>query len=172
MASLSMKPSEFRAMTADIEQFYETFKRLPASGFDGAEVEIDCEPAEGVRLKGRVDAVFADENGIRIVDWKTGSFLDDAEPQLEFYAMAWFLANDQLPAQMEAISLRTGEKRTTTPTVEGVRNTEARVAGMIEDLRTAMTNRSELPRTAGPHCRWCPLLDDCSEGTDALRVLS
>lgn len=172
MASLSMKPSAFRAMVVEIEQLYGSFKNLPTEGFDGAEVDVDSEPYEGVRIKGRVDAVFSDEDGLRIVDWKTGGYLDDAEPQLDFYAMAWFLANEQMPKRMEAISLRTGEKRVAIPTEERVRETEARVAEMIEDLRSALSDRSDLPRMAGPHCSWCPLLDDCGEGADALRILA
>jgi hypothetical protein len=171
MASLGMKASEFRAVTADVEELYESFKQVPTDGFEGAEVEVESRPAEGVRLRGRVDAVFADDDGLRIVDWKTGTYLDDAEDQLDFYAMAWLHANRVLPVRMEAISLRTGEHRVFAPTEESVAATEVRVAEMISALRVAMGVQSELPRTAGPYCRWCPLLDDCSEGTVALKIL-
>ena len=171
MASLGMKPSEFRAVTSEVEELYERFKHVPASGFDGAEVEVESEPSEGIRLRGRVDAVFTDADGTRIVDWKTGSYLDDAEPQLDFYAMAWLLANDVLPVRMEALSLSTGEQRVFVPTQESVAATEERVGEMISALRAAMAVQSELPRTAGPHCRWCPLLGECSEGTAALEIL-
>ncbi len=171
MASLSMKPSEFRAVTAQVAQQYDTFRQLPVNGFVDAEVVVDSEPAEGVRLRGRVDAVFTDELGTRIVDWKTGSFLDDSEPQLDFYAMAWQFLHGDLPARMEAVSLKTGEKRSFVPTKEGVTETEDRVATMIEEFREAIRTRSELPRTAGPYCGWCPLLDDCVEGSTALEVL-
>lgn len=171
MASLSMKPSEFRAVTAQVAQLYDTFKQLPSDGFIGAEVEVDSEPVEGISLRGRVDAVFLDNDGMRIVDWKTGSFLDDSEPQLDFYAMAWRLLHGELPARLEAISLKTGEKRVSVPTADGVGETEGRVAAMIEELRDAMRNRSDLPRTAGPYCGWCPLLDDCGEGAAALEIL-
>jgi RecB family exonuclease len=150
---------------------YESFKRLPIDGFDGAEVDVDTEPVEGIRIRGRVDAVFSDDDGVRIVDWKTGSFLDDSEPQLDFYAMAWRFMHGELPTAMEAISLKTGEKRLLSPTIESVGGTEDRVAAMIEDLRTAIRDRSELSRTAGPYCSWCPLLDDCNEGAAALEIL-
>jgi len=171
MASLSMKPSEFRAVAAEIEQLYDRFKLVPTSGFSGAEVEVGSEPAVGVRLRGRVDAVFADADGTRIVDWKTGSHLEDAGPQLDFYAMAWSLANGSLPVRMEALSVKTGEKLVSAPTEERVAGTEESVAAMIEELRSAMHDRDELRRSAGPHCRWCPLLQDCHEGTSALKIL-
>ncbi len=171
MASLGLKTSDFRAVTADVEELYESFKQVSTDGFDGAEVEVESRPAEGIRLRGRVDAVFTDEDGLRIVDWKTGTYLDDVEDQLDFYAMAWLHANRVLPARMEAISLRTGEHRVFVPTEESVAATEVRVAEMISALRSAMVAKSELARTAGPYCRWCPLLDDCDEGTAALEIL-
>jgi hypothetical protein len=171
MADLRLKPSEFRTITAEVEQLYERFKEVPSDGFRGAEVDIESTPAEGVRLRGRVDAVFADDEGVRIVDWKTGSYLDDAEPQLDFYAMAWQLAHGSMPRRTEAVSLRTGEQRISLPTEETVADTSARVAEMVTVLRDAVARRSDLPRTAGPYCSWCPVLPDCREGTTALEIL-
>ena len=171
MASLSLKPSEFRAITAEVEQLYDRFKSLPITGFTGAEVDVQSEPAQGISLRGRVDAVFVDGDDVRIVDWKTGSYLEDAEPQLAFYAMAWKLATGSLPATTEAFSLKTGERRVIRPTNDDAAVTEAQVADMITALRIAMAKRSEMPRTAGPHCRWCPLLEDCREGASALNIL-
>jgi hypothetical protein len=172
MASLGMKPSEFRVISANVEELYERFRRLPTGGFAGAEVEVESQPAEGVVLRGRVDAVFIDADGTRIVDWKTGSYLEDAESQLEFYAMTWRSANGVLPVRMEALSLKTGEKRVIVPTDESVAATEEQVADMISALRTAMAALSELARTAGPYCHWCPLLEDCTEGSTALEILA
>lgn len=171
MAALSLKPSEFRAITAEVEELYVRFKSLPMDGFRDAEVDITSEPVHGVILRGRVDAVFSDAGGVRIVDWKTGSHLDDAEPQLAFYAMAWWIAHRSLPRSLEAISLRTGERRVSVPSGTDVEVTERLVAEMITVLRRAMSNDSELSRTAGPHCRWCPLLAECAEGTTALAIL-
>jgi len=171
MASLSLKPSEFRAITAEVEQLYERFKALPTDGFMDAEVDVQSEPAQGISLRGRVDAVYLDGDDTRIVDWKTGSYLDDAEPQLAFYAMAWKLAKGSLPATLEAVSLKTGERRVTRPTDADTALTETLVADMITALRVAIADRSDMPRTAGPHCRWCPLLGECGEGTAALEIL-
>lgn len=171
MASLGMKPSEFRAMTAEVKELYGRFEQVPSEGFEGAEVQLESEPAVGITIRGRVDAVFADAEGKRIVDWKTGSFLDDADPQLDFYAMAWQMANGSLPARMEALSLKTGEKHVSEPSEESIALTRESVAAMIEDLRGAIRDRSDLPRTAGPYCRWCPLVDGCGEGATALSIL-
>jgi len=171
MASLALKPSEFREITADVEQLYDRFKSISLDGFDAAEVEVRSEPADGISIRGRVDAVFLDGDGVRIVDWKTGSYLGDAQSQLAFYAMAWQQSHGSLPVSLEAVSIKTGESWVTHPTQDDVAATEAEVADMIGTLRDAMDKRSELPRDAGPHCQWCPLLDDCDEGEAALRIL-
>jgi len=171
MASLSLKPSEFRAITAEVEELYDRFRSLPTDGFDAAEVDVESEPVEGIRLRGRVDAVYVEDGRVRLVDWKTGAYLDDAGAQLAFYAMAWKLANGAIPANVEALSLKTGERRVSQPGTEDIDATAAQVAEMITALRRAMSDRSEMPRTAGPHCRWCPLVDDCTEGAAALKIL-
>lgn len=153
MASLGMKPSEFRAMTAEVKELYGRFEQVPSEGFEGAEVQLESEPAVGITIRGRVDAVFADAEGKRIVDWKTGSFLDDADPQLDFYAMAWQMANGSLPARMEALSLKTGgEARIRT--VRGEYCADARERGSHDrgsarsdsrPIRSAENCRSVLP---------------------------
>lgn len=171
MASLALKPSEFRRISADVEQLYDRFKAISLDGFEAAEVEVRSEPAGGISIRGRVDAVFLDGDGVRIVDWKTGSYLGDAQSQLAFYAMAWQRAHGSLPVSLEALSLKTGESWVTHPTQGDVTETESEVADMIAALRRAMEDQSELPRDAGPHCEWCPLLEDCDEGDAALRIL-
>lgn len=171
MASLSLKYSEFRRITSEVEELYGRFKTLPTDGLEDAEVDVAVEPVEGVTLRGRIDAVFSDERGARIVDWKTGPYLADAEPQLAFYAMAWRLANGVVPSSVEAVSLKTGERRASEPNDDDLDATEAGLADMITKLRRAMASQTELHRSAGPHCRWCPLLGDCREGRAALKIL-
>ncbi|SED70483.1 ATP-dependent DNA helicase [Ruania alba] len=60
------------------------------------DVEADIEtPVRGVMIRCRIDAVFADEHGIHIVDWKTGSPPRDPaatrarQMQLALYRVAW-----------------------------------------------------------------------------------
>ncbi len=171
MASLAMKPSEFRTMVGEVSELYERFVAVPTDGFVEAEASIEVEPVDGVVLRGRVDAVFDDEGSVRIVDWKTGSDLTGADPQLEFYAMAWSMAFGTPPRTLEATSVRTGEKIVKKPTEADIERTQREVAEMVAELRSAISERRELPRTAGPFCRWCPLLDECSEGSAAVALL-
>lgn len=171
MASLRMKPSEFRTVVTEIAALYGRFAELPVDGFVEAEMPIEVEPVDGVVIRGRVDAVFRDGDGVRIVDWKTGVSLDGAEPQLEFYAMAWEEAFGERPCVLEAVSVRTGEKIVTAPSGADIERVRREVSLMVGALRIAVADSRELPRTAGPFCRWCPLLDGCTEGQMATEIL-
>jgi len=172
MAALRMKPSQFRAIVGEVADLYQRFAALPMDGFVVAERSIEVEPAEGVTIRGRVDAVFNDDGDVRIVDWKTGADLEGAEPQLDFYAMAWEEAFGERPGTLEAVSIRTGEKISRSPTDGDVERVRGNVAAMVRELRVAMASGRELPRTAGPFCRWCPLLEDCAEGAAAIEILT
>jgi hypothetical protein len=172
MASLHMTKSSFSGVVVQVGELYERFKLLPTDGFSAAETPFDVDLGNGLTLKGRIDAVYDDEHGRRIVDWKTGSFLGDAAPQLEFYAMAWQVLHDELPIATEASSLATGENMHIAPTQESVESTIHSVGEMVERLRLAIEAGSDLARVAGPYCRWCPLLDTCDEGASALEILS
>lgn len=174
LASLELnRPSNLARVVAEVGDLYTRFSRFPTDGFRAAEVSLEVEVAKGVTLRGRVDAIFEDGTGAPvIIDWKTGARLDDAETQLDFYAMMWALAHDEMPARAEAVSVQTGERVGIQPSRERARQTARSVASMVEALRTAFRTGEDLERVAGPHCRWCPLLDECVEGRAAIEVLS
>jgi PD-(D/E)XK nuclease superfamily len=166
------RPSAFTSVVGEVGELYQRFRLVPMDGFEAAEVSFEDDVGGGVVLKGRIDAVFRDGDRVRIVDWKTGAELgDDVAAQLGFYAMAWKMRTGAAPAHTEAMSIGTGEKVITDPTVDDIDHTENEVAAMILDLRAALGDGSERDRTAGPHCRWCPILDGCREGASAVAIL-
>ncbi len=169
LAALRLKPSRLEAVVREVGDLYERFKRFPAEGFQGAEIELRAEPVPGVVLRGVVDAVFAADDGVRIVDWKTGS-LGTAEPQLDFYALLWALDRGALPVIVEATSVATGERYTNQPDLAGLRETAQQISQLVTEVRTAFAAGERLLRTGGPWCRFCPLLDDCAEGRTAAVV--
>lgn len=170
LASLGMKPSELGRLIEEVGDLYDRFRRLGAEGFTGAEVALEAEPAEGVTLRGSIDAVFEDEGGTRLVDWKTGG-LGEPAPQLDFYTLLWALTRDEVPARVEAVSVASGERFEAAPTRDDVDAVAGRVGEMIDHLRRAFSTGEEMPRRAGPWCRWCPLLDGCEEGHSAAALL-
>lgn len=167
------RPSNLARVVAEVGDLYERFRRLPTDGFRDAEVRLDAAVAPGVTIRGRIDAIFDAVGGAPvIVDWKTGVRLDDAATQLDFYSMAWAIVHNEMPERAEAVSIPTGERVGIEPSIERAREVALSVASMVAELRGALAGGGELERTAGPPCRWCPLLSECDEGTAAVKVLS
>jgi len=165
------RPSQLRPLIAEVGDLYERFKRLPVDGFLGAEVSLEIQPAEGVTLRGRVDAVFADGAvGSRLVDWKTGSAVATSAPQLGFYALLWTIERGDLPARVEAVSVRTGERWGSTPDLAAVQATAATTVDVVHGLRTGIESGEPIERVAGPWCVHCPVLEECPEGRAAAAV--
>lgn len=166
------KPSALAPVIAEVGEMYARFKQLPTDGFRAAEVPIEAGLENDVTLVGTVDALFDDARGVRIVDWKTGGFIDDRDGQLDFYCHAWAQQFGELPALAEAVSVKTGERSVIEPTMERAVATGEAIVTMVNVLRLAFRHREELDRAGGPACRWCPLLDSCDEGQAATKVAS
>ena len=169
LAALGLKPSELGKVIDEVGAVYERFKKIPAEGFIGAEVALMVEPAESVTLVGSVDAVFMADNGVRLVDWKTGE-LGDVVDQLHFYALLWALEKDEMPQMVEAVSVRTGERVTEVPNSGIVATTAGQVGEMVTQLRSAWNEDRDIERRGGPWCKYCALLDSCAEGRAASRL--
>jgi hypothetical protein len=170
LASLGLKPSELGRVIEEVGNLYDRFRLLGTEGFRGAEVSLEVLPAEGITLRGSVDAVFEENGGSRLVDWKTGG-LGDPGPQLDFYALLWAMERSELPVKIEAVSVATGERFEAVPARSEVDATVGRVAAMIDLIRSVFADDDGAPRIAGPWCRWCPLLDGCDEGRSASSLL-
>jgi hypothetical protein len=171
LAALGLRPSELGRVIEEVGSLYQRFRTVGSEGFAGAEVALEVEPHRGLTLRGSIDAVFDDAAaGTRLVDWKTGS-LGDPEPQLSFYALLWALKQGELPGRVEAVSVASGERYEEVPTRGGVVDVAGRVAEAVSRLRTAWAAGEGLRRVAGPWCRWCPLLDECSEGRAATALI-
>ncbi len=164
LGAIGHKPSALTALIEETRALYERFIRLPEDGFEGSEHSIETTPAPGVSLVGTVDAVYREElGGHRLVDWKTGD-LGDPEYHLMFYSMLWAIEKDELPALVEAVSVRTGERFETVPSSAETQTVADEVGGLVDAVRRAWSAGTGLPRTGGPWCRHCPLLDECDEG--------
>ncbi len=170
LGALGLKPSQLRNVIHEVGDLYEKFKALSVDGFRTSEVFVEVEPQPDVKLRGSIDAVFDDAGGVRLVDWKTGG-LYEVEKQLSFYSLLWAIDRASLPVRVEAVSIGSGERVATVPTVAEVEATASEVATMVGDFRAAFAaGREQIDRVGGPWCRFCPLLDSCGEGAAAVRV--
>ncbi|HEU4917675.1 MAG TPA: PD-(D/E)XK nuclease family protein [Acidimicrobiia bacterium] len=171
LGGLELRPSALAAAIEEVRGLYERFVTLPSEGFEGSEQTIDASVGAGVDLVGTVDAVYREDlGGHRLVDWKTGE-LGDPEGQLLFYALLWMLDRSEVPAYVEAVSVRTGERYRAVPTAAEVEGVAAEIAGMVDAIRGSWASGADLVRRGGPWCRNCPLLDGCQEGMAATKLL-
>lgn len=164
------RASELEELIRTMGALYERFCRFPQDGFEAAEVSLEAEPAEGVVLIGKIDAVFNDGTPTPLLrDWKTGS-LGEPMDQLMFYALVWTLAKGEVPAGIEAVSLQTGERMRSQPTVASLTEVANRVAELVTSVRQRWASGEPAELRGGPWCRYCPLLADCPEGSVAFAV--
>jgi hypothetical protein len=170
LGSLGLKPSQLKGVINEVGELYERFKTMSTEGFRASEVQLEVDPVEDLTLRGSIDAVFEDGARVRLIDWKTGG-LYEVERQLDFYSLLWALDRNELPSQVEAVSITSGERVIAKPSLTSVSATADEAAQLATELRGAFDDgRDQLERLAGPWCRYCALLDTCDEGGAAVRV--
>lgn len=171
LGALHLRPSELRGVIAEVGDLYQRFQAASLEGCRSVETEITVAVSSEVTLRGRIDAIFDDASGVRLVDWKTGA-LGGAQDQLSFYALLWGLEHGEIPGVVEAASVRSGERYEEVPSAASVAATAHRVVDLVATLRAGFADEGVVPRVGGPGCRYCPKRDDCAEGVAAIRVFS
>jgi DNA helicase-2/ATP-dependent DNA helicase PcrA len=74
----------------DLAELIETFERGPFAEWAPHAVEAPFALVlDGQVVRGRIDAVYAQEDGFLVVDWKTSRRDDADELQLALYRLAW-----------------------------------------------------------------------------------
>jgi DNA helicase-2/ATP-dependent DNA helicase PcrA len=122
----------------------------------------------GVRVKGRIDAVFEPEPGWwEIIDWKTGTRSDDptAVVQLEAYAVAAARGGvvGGRPERITAGFVYLGTDPAVEVTYEADEAWLTAAGGRLEALAAQVTGDRFDP-TPGEACRRCDFLNACAEG--------
>lgn len=171
MVNLGLGITGVRETIAEVGEMYQRFKKLPSDGFRASEIHVEADLVKDVVLLGRIDAVYDDAGGVKLVDWKSGD-LGEVAQQLNFYALLWYLNTGDLPVTIEAFSVQSGEQYRSHPSQATVEETARQVAEMVTTLRQATDLDEPLDRVPGMYCKYCPILHDCSEGQAAARVAS
>lgn len=167
---LGLKPSQVQATISEVADLYRRFTSAPAlynhRGDRQVELHLEHQVDELTTLVGTIDATFGDPTRITLTDWKTGE-LGAVTDQLRFYAVLHQLATGHMPMAVEAISIATGERTDEWITPELIATTISEIAECAADLTTPGT-----VETPGPWCRWCPILEQCTPGQGAVRLLT
>ena len=92
-----------------LEELQEAFLTSRWAEREPVEVEVPFETViDGIAVRGRMDAVYADaDGGFTVVDWKTGALPDPARRaalnvQLAAYRLAWAVLADCEPDRVRA----------------------------------------------------------------------
>jgi putative RecB family exonuclease len=124
---------------------------------------------EGAWVRGFIDRVERDGDGIRITDYKTGNapkeaYKRDKLVQVELYA----LAAQELYEEpvVSAALMYLGKEIVQTEINEVVlRRTRKRLSKAIDAMTTSLSTGVYEPKV-GPLCAWCDFLIDCPEGQE------
>ncbi len=114
----------------------------------------------GIRFYGRIDRIDKEEDGVEIIDYKTGQTKTqkevDTDDQVAFYAIAAKEAMGMNPKKLTYYFLESGEKISTTRTLEQLEEKKEDVAGVIDEIK-----KGKFEAKSGMHCNWCDYKDIC-----------
>lgn len=165
--------AELRAFAVDrVTRFLQDFPPIPARSQPVYEARTRWSPPGCVELVGKTDLVIGKPEGRvstrLIVDFKTGWRSMHHRDDLRFYALLETMVRRVPPRKLVTYYLDEAEADVEDVT-EGVLETAlARLVGGIErHVELTVDQRPALKRT-GSSCRWCPVLDRCTEGRSHL----
>src|SRR5699024_6059125 len=126
----------------DLAALKRTFSASAWAGRRPVAVEVDLETAvAGTVVRCRIDAVFDDDRGVHVVDWKTGAPPRDAaalaerELQLALYRLAWSRHTGRPLEDVGAAFYYVAADRTLEAGRLTAREIEERVAAALTRLR-------------------------------------
>ena len=114
----------------------------------------------GVRFNGRIDRIDPLDDGVEIIDYKTGAPKTqkevDKDDQVAFYAIASKEALGHKPKRLTYYFLDSGEKVSTTRTDSQLQEIREEVTEIIKDIE-----KGEFEPKSGMHCNWCDYKEFC-----------
>ncbi|MFC1756222.1 ATP-dependent helicase [Patescibacteria group bacterium] len=114
----------------------------------------------GVRFYGRIDRIDPDNDGVEIIDYKTGNTKTqkdvDKDSQVAYYAIGTKEALGMDAKKLTYYYLESGERISTTRTEEQLKKTKKEAEGLIENIK-----KGEFNAKPGMHCSWCDYKNIC-----------
>ena len=136
--------------------------RYPVRTGDHPEIELI---AEDLRLKGRIDLLSVDVDGVRITDFKTGAEVPGHHDQLRLYALLWnaddIVNPDGLPVTELVAAYPDHQVTVAVPSATDLVNLRTDFAARIEDAEAVVT--ADPPdANVGDHCGLCGVRGLCN----------
>lgn len=120
---------------------------------------VEAELEAGFVLRGYVDRLDRTEQGLRVVDYKTGRapgpmWEQSAMFQLRFYALIVHRATGNLPERLQLLYLGSGEVLTYEPDSEDLDRFERKLRALWAAI-TRAAERGDWRPNPGKKCQWC-----------------
>ena len=117
--------------------------------------------SNGFELFGKVDRIDPFEDGLDLIDYKTGKYQLDAddlsgEPAAQVYALAGEATFGRPVRRVRYLYLASGQQIAWWPEREDLAALAEKLTGLTDAIRA-----SEFPASPGEHCRWCPAALHC-----------
>ncbi|MFC1722207.1 PD-(D/E)XK nuclease family protein [Patescibacteria group bacterium] len=114
----------------------------------------------GIRFYGRIDRIDSLEDGVEIIDYKTGATKSqkdvDKDDQVAFYAIAAKEALNLNPKKLTYYFVDSGEKVSTSRTDAQLTEKKVEVQKVIENIE-----EGKFEPKPGMHCTWCDYKEIC-----------
>ncbi len=114
----------------------------------------------GSKFYGRIDRIVPFEDGVEIIDYKTGSAKSqkdvDNDDQMDFYAIGVLEALKYKPKKLTFYFLEENQKVSTVRTPDKLEDTKEEVASILEDIKLG-----KFEANPGWQCSWCDYKGIC-----------
>ncbi|MEX0847885.1 MAG: PD-(D/E)XK nuclease family protein [Ilumatobacteraceae bacterium] len=168
--------AELRGFAIDrVTRFMQDFPPLPQRAQPLFEASTRWAPAGTIVLSGKTDLIIGRPDGRTstrlIIDFKTGWRSTHHRDDLRFYALLETVVRKVPPRRLVTYYLDTCEADVEDVT-EGVLETAlARIEGAIERHIELTVDARPAEKRPGGVCRWCQVLEVCTEGRSHLRAM-
>lgn len=166
--------AELRSRAVDrTTKFLQDFPPLPPTSHPVLETSARWKPPGTIEFSGKADLVVGRPNGnesrLLIIDLKSGGKSPNHRADLRFYALLQTLRHRVPPRKLVTYYLDYAEADVEDVTEGAIRSALIRTLEGIERHIELKIDGREPEKRVGRACRWCPLLDECNEGTAFLR---
>jgi hypothetical protein len=161
--------AELRSRAIDrTTKFLQDFPPLPLAAQPVLEASARWKPTGTIEFTGKVDLVVGKPSGresrLLIIDFKSGNRSFHHRDDLRFYALVQTLRQQVPPRKLVTYYLDYAESEVEDVT-EGTLHAALTRAleGIERHIELTVEDRSPVKKV-GVACRWCPLLEECTEG--------
>ena len=162
--------AELRALAVDrVTAFQESFPPLKPQWTPRTESRSRVELLDGrVVLSGKSDLTLGRPGDKVIIDLKTGRPSRTHREDLRFYALLETIKLGAPPRKVASYYLDAARTDPEDVTEGTLRAAARRTSDGVRRIIAVTRLGEDATKRPGPHCRWCPVLPNCAEGTAAL----